>query len=212
MPTRVYLLRHAETANPLVFHGAESDVGLSERGQRQAEAIALHFAAKSPHVVVSSNMLRARATALPIARACGLSLQIEPDLHERRVGGLSGTPTGDPESGWSETARRWASGETGYTTDGAESFDAIRGRVLAAWQRVTQEHAGQTVVMVAHGIVCKVLLLSLLRGYSVADWPRLGPIPNVGVSELVEMDGVWQAVALNEQPLAIHATPESRLY
>ena len=29
-PTRVYLLRHAESAVPHVFHGAESDVGLSE--------------------------------------------------------------------------------------------------------------------------------------------------------------------------------------
>ena len=72
MPTRVYLLRHAETANPYVFHGAESDVGLSDKGRRQADAIAPYLAAKLPDVVVSSNMLRARATALPIARASGL--------------------------------------------------------------------------------------------------------------------------------------------
>jgi broad specificity phosphatase PhoE len=202
MPTHVYLLRHAETANPLVFHGAESDIGLSEKGQRQAEAIATYLAAKAPNVVVSSNMLRARATALPIARTCGLTLQIEPDLHERRVGGLSGTPSSDPASGWPETARRWAAGETSYTTNGAESFDAIRGRVVAAWQRIVQEHADRTVVIVAHGIVCKVLLLSLLEGYSAADWARLGPIPNVAVSELVELNGVWQAVALNERPTA----------
>jgi broad specificity phosphatase PhoE len=133
-------------------------------------------------------------------------------LHERRVGGLSGTPTSNPESGWPETARRWAIGETSYTTDGAESFDAIRGRAIAAWQRITQEHAGKSVVIVAHGIVCKVLLLSLLHGYSAADWARLGPIPNVAVSELLETDGGWQAVTLNEQPTPVGATPESRLY
>ena len=40
MPTRVLLLRHAETATPHLFHGAESDVGLSERGRRQADAVA----------------------------------------------------------------------------------------------------------------------------------------------------------------------------
>jgi hypothetical protein len=34
-PSRVLLLRHAETASPNVFHGAESDVGLSERGLRE---------------------------------------------------------------------------------------------------------------------------------------------------------------------------------
>jgi probable phosphoglycerate mutase len=200
MPTRVFLLRHAETANPYVFHGAESDVGLSDKGRRQAEAIAPYLAARLPDVVMSSNMRRARETAEPIARACGRPLLIEAELHERRVGGLSGTPNIDPEGVWPQTSRRWAAGDTGYTSDGAESFDDIRDRVLPAWKRVTREHAGKTLVIVAHGIVCKVLLLSLLPGYGVADWPRLSPIRNVAVSELHETDGIWQAVTLIEQP------------
>jgi hypothetical protein len=41
-----------------------------------------------------------------------------------------------------------------------------------------------------------VLLLSLLSGYSVADWPR-GPIRNVAVNELVG-DAGWQAVRIND--------------
>ncbi len=203
MPTRVFLLRHAETANPYVFHGAESDVGLSDKGRRQAEAIAPYLAAKLPDVVVSSNMRRARETAEPIARACGLPLLIEPELHERRVGSLSGTPNIDPEGVWPQTSRHWAAGDTGYNSDGAESFDDIRDRVLPVWERVTREHAGKTLVIVAHGIVCKVLLLSLLPGYSVADWPRLSPIRNVAVSELHETDGIWRAVTLIEQPSPI---------
>ena len=54
MPDRFFLLRHAETADPLVFHGAESDVGLSERGRRQAGAVAPLLAAESPGVLVLS--------------------------------------------------------------------------------------------------------------------------------------------------------------
>src|SRR5262249_6084606 len=103
MPTRVFLLRHAETANPLIFHGAESNVGLSERGRGQAEAIAPVLAAQAPDVVVSSAMRRAIETAMPIARACGLELRIEPELHERRVGALSGTPTRQRDGLWPET-------------------------------------------------------------------------------------------------------------
>src|SRR2546423_1478349 len=41
MATRVLMLRHGETSDPDVFHGAESDVGLSELGQRQAAGAAL---------------------------------------------------------------------------------------------------------------------------------------------------------------------------
>ena len=201
--TRVYLLRHAETANPAIFHGAESDVGLSDRGRRQAEAIARYFAERRPDAIVSSAMRRARDTAQPIADACGLPLSIEPELHERRIGILSGTATNDPAGVWPDTARRWVAGETSYAPAGAESFDDIRSRVLPVWERITREHAGRTIVVVAHGVVCKVLLVSLVAGYTVADWSRLGPTLNVAVSELVQIAGTWQAVTLLEQPATV---------
>ena len=42
-PIRVFLMRHAETSVPGVFHGAESDIGLSDRGIEQAKAAARFF-------------------------------------------------------------------------------------------------------------------------------------------------------------------------
>jgi broad specificity phosphatase PhoE len=203
MPTRVLLLRHAETANPLIFHGAESDIGLSERGRRQAQAIAPLLAAETPDVVVSSAMRRALDTATPIARACGLSLRIEAELHERRVGELGGTPTQRSEGMWPDTLRRWVAGETAFAPPEAESFDDIRRRVLPVWQRLTRDGEGQTMVIVAHGVVCKVLLCTLLPGWSVADWHRIGPIHNVAVSELSHEGGAWRALRVNELPAGI---------
>lgn len=203
MPTRVLLLRHAETANPLIFHGAESDVGLSERGRRQAEVIAPLLAAERPDAVISSAMRRAVDTALPIAAACGLSLRREPALHERRVGPLTGTSTQDPDGWWPRTLQRWLAGDTSFAPPGAESFDDIRARVMPVWQQLTEELAGKTTVIVAHGMVCKVLLVALLPGWSVADWKRLGPIHNVAIHELVRGEGLWHAVRVNELPSAV---------
>ena len=173
MSTRVLLLRHAESADPSVFHGAESDVDLSERGRRQAETIAAVLAKRCPTRVVASAMRRALDTAAPIARACGQSVRVEPLLHERRVGALSGTPTAGTEGVWPDTLRHWVAGDTAFAPAGAESFDAIRARVLSVWERLTSTLQGQTFVIVAHGVVNKVLLLSLLRQYTVADWHRL---------------------------------------
>jgi len=224
MTTRVLLLRHAESANPSIFHGAESDVGLSERGRHQAEAVAAVLAGYRPEQLICSAMLRARATAEPIARACGLPIQIEPDLHERRVGALSGTPTGLNEGIWPDTLNRWLAGEIGYAPPGAESFDALRQRLLPVWERVTAASlggvpsphpGGKTLVIVAHGVVCKVLLLSILAGYTITDWKRLGPIYNVAITELTldGMDGregrrdVWHAVRINEVPGSVRAIP-----
>jgi broad specificity phosphatase PhoE len=151
-------------------------------------------------------MRRALDTAGPIARACGLGLRVEPDLHERRVGAMSGTPTAaGPDGPWPSTLQRWMLGETGYAPPGAESFDDMRRRLLPAWQRVTGEAAGRTLVVVAHGVVCKVLLLSLLPGLGVADWQRLGPIDNVAVHELLRGDepgAAWQALRVNDRPFA----------
>jgi probable phosphoglycerate mutase len=223
--TTVLLLRHAESADPSIFHGAESDIGLSERGKRQADAVAAWLTAHRPcecrsggvpssaaaesselvpnlhsagaTVVVSSAMTRARDTAAAIARAYGRPLLLEPALHERRVGPLSGTPNSLPEGPWPKTLKRWLAGETGYAPEGAESFDDIRARVLPVWERLTTAHRGKRLVIVAHGVVCKVLLLSLLPGHSIADWPRLGPIHNVSISELVREETGWRALLLN---------------
>lgn len=205
MPTRVYLLRHGESANPHVFHGAESDVALGERGIQQAQAIAQWLAPRRPAGVVASAMQRACQTATPIAQACGLPLHIEPALHERRVGDLSGLPFHARDGLWPDTLRRWMAGDTSFAPDGAESFEDIRTRVMPIWQRLTTTFAERSLVIVAHGVVCKVLLLTLLPGYSVADWQRLGPIRNVAISELVAEGESWQALMLNELPAPLQA-------
>lgn len=198
--TRVWLLRHGESADPNVFHGAESDIGLSERGRRQAAALAPVLSALQPVAVVSSGMRRAIDTATPIALACGMPLRIEPDLHERRVGDLCGTPFSWSEGVWAETHRRWIAGETSYAPPGSESFDAIRDRVLPVWRRLTAELAGQSLVLVTHGVVCKVLLLSIGTGWGPPDWPKVGSIRNAAIHELVGREQQWQLLRLNDLP------------
>ncbi len=196
-------MRHAETALPTVFHGAESDVGLSERGSRQAAAVAGVLAEHGAIAVVSSAMRRAIDTATPISQACGAPLRIEPELHERRVGMLGGLPTLPEHPLWTETVLRWTNGETSFATPGAESFDEIRDRVLPVWNRLAAEFAGQSVIVVAHGIVCRVLLLSILPGVSAADWKRFGPIKNLAISAMVHDGAVWRADSANVVPEAV---------
>lgn len=192
-PTRVLLLRHAETAAPYVFHGAESDVGLSERGLRQIEQTTPIIKAEQPVIVVSSAMRRAIESAMPLAQACGVPHRVEPTLHERQVGSLSGRPFG--EQPWPETLHRWTSGETGFAPDGAESFDAIHERVRPAWDRYAREYAGQTYAMVVHGVVIRVLLLSLGTGLGPKDWHSFHTL-NMGITELVQEEGKWRIVRI----------------
>ncbi len=193
-------MRHGETCHPDVFHGFESDVDLSELGYRQAAAVAPIIAAYRPDFICSSAMLRARMTAEPIAAACRLPLHVEPELHERKVGALVGLPA-QPELGiWPDTLQRWTDGDTSYAPEGSESFDDLQRRLLPVWDRLTAANRDKSLVIVCHGIVCRVLLLSLLSGMTVADWGRLGRLHNVSISQL-EGDGRdWQALQIAQVP------------
>jgi broad specificity phosphatase PhoE len=104
---------------------------------------------------------------------------------------------------WPTTLKRWLAGDTGYAPVGAESYDDLRVRLLPVWDRLTTELDGQVVVIVAHGIVCRVLLLERLLGHALADWTRLGPIANVAIHELLRegAQSAWQAVRLNDRPV-----------
>ncbi|WP_020475551.1 histidine phosphatase family protein [Zavarzinella formosa] len=211
MTTRVLLIRHGETAKPELFHGYESDIDLGVRGYAQAEALAPVIAALKPDALISSGMLRAVRTAEAISRASGLPLRIEPELHERKVGSLSGMPVKGEFGVWPDTLARWLNGETGHAPEGMESFDDLARRLLPVWDRLTAEFAGKTVAIVAHGIVIRVILLSVLEGYNVADWPKLGRVQNVSVSELTGDGRHWKAARIGEVPEEVrrlNETPE----
>lgn len=208
--TRVWLARHAETATPHLLHGAESDVALGEHGRRQAAAVAEWFAARAPEVVVSSAMRRAIETAEPIARRCRIPHEIEPLWHERRVGAFSQRCGPEVDQAWQRTLHAWQSGDLHFAVDGMESFASIQQRVLPVWERVVARHSGQRIAVIVHGVVCKVLLLSLLPGYSAADWLRIGKVHNLAVSELVFTQDQWQALRLLEVPEPVRQVDESR--
>jgi len=200
VPECLWLLRHAETRTPNVFHGAESDVDLSALGERQAEALGQWFHGLQPDVVVSSGMLRARRTAAAVAHVCGIPHVVESTLHERKVGHLSGKPFDTIEGLWADTVAAWSAGHIDFTTPEAESYVEVRSRALGGWERILKEHAGKRVVVVAHGITCKILLLSLLPGYGPEGWHRLGRIPNVDVTPLTIAAGIRQAESVAPIP------------
>jgi probable phosphoglycerate mutase len=186
--TRVLLLRHAETASPDRFHGAESDVGLGDTGRIQAATVAQRLAALHPDAIYCSGMIRARETAEPIGRACGLVPQVIEALHERRMGPLSGQPRDEGWSTYQEAMTRWMAGHLNYSHEGGESFAAMASRTVPAFQAVADRHRGQTIVVVAHGVVIRVLLCTLGEGRGPADFANI-PIEFVAVNDL-RWDGI----------------------
>ena len=182
--TRLLLARHAETSAPDRFHGAESDIGLSEWGARQAELLGQSLRTPARPPLYSSAMRRAVDTAAAVGRACALEPIAIAGLHERKIGPLSGLSR---EEGWATYAaskERWIAGDLEHTHPGGESYADIRRRVVPIFERLAARHPGETIIVVAHGVVIRVVLTTLVPGFATADFDRIA-IDFASVNELL---------------------------
>ena len=160
--TEVYLVRHADAqpdADEVVMGDYDAQA-LSALGRRQAEALAVRMRQIAPTAIYSSPIGRAIQTAQPTADALGLTIQIEPDLHEVELGAIGGELPAEADSAAvSEllrsrlreiaaialTSGKWAS------IPGSEPSAQLRQRVVDAVARIAERHAGQRVLVVSHG-------------------------------------------------------------
>ncbi|MEW4568459.1 histidine phosphatase family protein [Tautonia sp. JC769] len=200
--TRILLLRHAMTAAPDRFHGAESDIGLGPQGFEQARAAAEAIARLRPDAVYSSGMTRARETAGPIARSCGVTLGIVPELHERRMGSMSNATIAEVRAEVDTFIKRWGEGDLDAAHPGGESYRELRDRVVPPFRELADRHRGETVVVVLHGVVIRVLITSLFEAFSPADYHRIA-IRHVAVNDLRHDDRGWTIAALDREAGAL---------
>ena len=133
-------------------------------------------------------------TAAPVGRALGLEPIIIEALHERRIGPLSGVSREDGWATYAESKARWIAGDLEYTHPGGESFADIRVRVLPILRGLAECHRGETIVIVAHGVVIRVALTSLVAGFSPSDFDRIA-IDFASVNDLWFDGDSWTARA-----------------
>ena len=81
--TRIHLIRHGEVYNPDgVLYGRLPGFRLSDKGNRQAQAVADALADRDIVAVIASPLQRAQETAAPIAARHNLTVDTDPDLIE----------------------------------------------------------------------------------------------------------------------------------
>jgi len=162
MPTTLLLLRHGATAanvaQPYTLQGSQPDSELVDAGIIQAKAAADLLASYPAVQVYCSPLKRARTTAEIIADRLEVPLQLVDGLVEADVGLWSGLT-------WSEIERRWPAEHRAFHDDpathgylGGENLTQVRDRVLPIIQQVAATHCDRTIVVVAHGVVNRVLL------------------------------------------------------
>jgi probable phosphoglycerate mutase len=152
-PTTLLWIRHGEAdSNRDGKFGGHSPVPLTELGRRQAAATARALARLEPTVLVSSDLLRARQTAEPIAELCRLELVLDPALRERSVGVLDGLSFAEAEARHPELWARLRARDPDAIPEGGETHAAVFARVSGAIDRLIAAHPGERIAMVSHGL------------------------------------------------------------
>jgi 2,3-bisphosphoglycerate-dependent phosphoglycerate mutase len=196
--TRILAIRHGQTAwNADGRIQGHTDIGLDDTGQWQAERLAEALQGEALHALYSSDLLRARQTAQLLQRFSTESLRLDTGLRERSFGRLEGLSFAEIEERWPQEAARWRQRDPDFAPGGGETLKAFYARCVATAARLAAAHAGQTIVLVAHGGVLDMLYRAA-AGLDLAA-PRRWELGNASVNRLLYSPEGFSIVAWNER-------------
>jgi broad specificity phosphatase PhoE len=163
--TRLIIVRHGRTSwnegQGERLRG-RADLDLDEAGLRQSAATAARLTRWSATAVYSSPLKRAMRTAGILAGPRESLVQPLDGLVDIDYGRWQGLSLSEAEADDPELYRLWLRSPHKVTFPGGESLEQVRDRATAALATVLLRHPEQTVVLVSHKVVCKVLLCHLL--------------------------------------------------
>jgi probable phosphoglycerate mutase len=159
---RLLLVRHGLTlSNVQGRYTGQSDVPLTQVGERQAEAVGKRLATEGLDVIVTSDLQRARNTANAIARHHNLPVWNDADLREASLGEWEGLTYREVSTLYRELVLQRRE-DPNFSAPGGESVIQIRDRVTRARARWQSQYPNSTVVWVTHAGVIEVSLCLFL--------------------------------------------------
>jgi probable phosphoglycerate mutase len=173
---RIIVVRHGRTALNSGEGMAERfrgtiDLPLAPDGLDQAAATARRLAGEPLAAVYSSPLQRARSTAEIAAAPHGLAVQLLPGLGTMNFGQWAGLRHADVAQAWPKLYAAWRRDPIGIQVPGGESVAELQARALAAVRQVAAQHTpGETLLLVTHQAVTKLLACGLLDLPTVAYW------------------------------------------
>ncbi|MBM4311373.1 MAG: histidine phosphatase family protein [Deltaproteobacteria bacterium] len=161
--TRLYLVRHgALVTSPEWRYVGHRDIALSDEGRAQIRALADRLKEVPIDAAYCSDLGRTVESAQLLIGTRGLAPVACPEFREIDIGHWEGMTLAEIlerfPAEFSERTRCIAS----FRVAGGESFADVRERALPRLQELLREHAGKTVLLVAHGGLNRVILCDAL--------------------------------------------------
>lgn len=185
--TELILIRHGETDwnRELRFQG-QVDVPLNAIGHEQARRLGLRLAGEAAQLLVSSDLMRTRQTALPISQQSlttpTLGTEFNAAWREQNFGVIDGMRVDDIKAQHPQAWAQWIQFHADYAFSGGESTQQFHARILGAVRELAARHPRQTLVVVTHGGALDMIYRTA-RALPLSG-PRQSEIPNAGLNRV----------------------------
>ena len=164
--TQLILVRHGTTdANvrvPYILQGSGIDLSLNDNGRKQAARVADFLASFPVRHVYASTLKRASETAAMIAEHHAVTVTQLAEIIECDVGLWEGKDWDTISQEHPEAYRLFHEDPATHPYLGGESYSDVLRRALPVFERLLQQHIGETIVVVAHNIVNRAFVAHLL--------------------------------------------------
>ena len=192
MGLRLLAIRHGSTAYSQERRYAGSrDVPLSAEGRRQCAALAAALRPFHAAAIYASPLARARESAAPIAAAQGLDVTLESDFREMGFGDWEGLTRDEVERRFPEDYTLWRTEPERFARPGGETLSAVAERVMRGLGELRATHLDETVILVSHAIVTRLIVLAALGLGPERLWSVEASL--AGISEIEYRDD-WATV------------------
>jgi len=162
-PTRLYLIRHGQVADGHThrYHG-NNDIGLSPEGERQLTRLARQLQEVPLAAVYTSHLERSRDGASRLCEGRGFEPQPQPEFREIHFGVWEGLTFGEIAEQYPEELASRLQDLANFRIPGGESLLDVRDRALPRLRELVAAHSGQSLALVAHAGVNRVILCEAL--------------------------------------------------
>lgn len=197
---RILLIRHGQTAWNLGageerFRG-RTDLPLDASGFTQAQAVADRLSNQPIAALYASPLLRANQTITPLAEQRSLPIVPHEGLLDIDYGHFQGLTKSEAAQKYPELYASWSTTPAQVRFPAGEALADVQARLRTLLDEISNRHPGQSVVLVGHQIVNKVLACTLL-GLGLDQIWRIRQ-DTAGISVFQQMDGAWQSLTIND--------------
>ena len=190
-------MRHGQTEwNRVERFRGRADLSLNETGFKQAEAAARSLKNRQVAAIYSSPLKRAIQTADAIAKQLKLPVQPLEGLIDIDFGSFQGLSAEEASKLDKKLLDNWVERPHLVHFPKGESLEIVRQRVLAAVDELAAKHRDQTVILVSHTVVCRVLMCAMLGLDNSHFWQVRQDVNAINIFEL--RDGAPLVTLVND--------------